>query len=159
MQSDCKDQRPMVRFVICTFYVSLGRLICCGRGGPYSQNVYPISDPVICCNFSNSQYIYGVRDFVTPQTIFVLFFFAIQCPWQHVTAKNGIPGQTDGIYTLFQTKMATSLPYFRLEMLENNTLWGGTYLYGLYMAPPRAQIVASVGMCCTLQEMASILCK
>ena len=45
------------------------------------------------------------------------------------TAKNGIPDQTDGIYTLFQTKTAKSIPYFRLEMLENGTLWGGTYLY------------------------------
>ena len=43
------------------------------------------------------------------------------------------PDQTDGIYTLFRTKMAKSIPYFRLEMLENDTLLGGTYLYGLYM--------------------------
>ena len=42
-------------------------------------------------------------------------------------------GQTHGIYTLFQTKMAKSIPYFRPEMLEIGTLWGGTYLYGLYM--------------------------
>ena len=42
------------------------------------------------------------------------------------------------MYTLFQTKMAKSIPYFRLEMLQNDTLWGGTYLYGLYMGlhPP-----------------------
>ena len=48
-------------------------------------------------------------------------------------SKNGIPDQTDGIFTQFQTKMAKSIPYFRLEMLDNGTLWGGTYLYGLYM--------------------------
>ena len=38
--------------------------------------------------------------------------------------------------------MAKSIPYFRPEMLENGTLWGGTYLYGLYIGvpppPPRA---------------------
>ena len=32
--------------------------------------------------------------------------------------------------------MAKSIPYFRLEMLENDTCWGGTYLYGLYMGVP-----------------------
>ena len=63
-------------------------------------------------------------------------FFAIQCPRQHVTAKNGIPDQADGIYTLFQTKMPKCIPYFRLEMLENDTLSGGTHLYGLYMGVP-----------------------
>ena len=53
-------------------------------------------------------------------------------------SKNGIPDQIDGVYTLFQTKIAKSIPYFRLEMLENDTLWDGTYLYGLYMGvhPP-----------------------
>ena len=68
---------------------------------------------------------------MTPKWCSCLFFLAIQCPRQHVTAKSGIPDQTDGIYTLFQTKMANSIPYFRLEMIENDTLWGGTYLYGL----------------------------
>ena len=42
---------------------------------PHSQNVYPISDPWRCGNFSNSQWIYGVRDFVMPQTMFAVFFF------------------------------------------------------------------------------------
>ena len=54
----------------------------------------------------------------------------------HVALKNVIPDQTDGIYTLFQTNMANYIPYYRLEMLENDTLWGGTYLYGLYMGVP-----------------------
>ena len=56
----------------------------------------------------------------------------------HVTLKNVSHDQTDGIYTLFQTKRAKSITYFRLGMLENYTLWGGTYLYGLYMGvyPP-----------------------
>ena len=67
---------------------------------------------------------------MTPKWCSCLFFLAIQCPRQHVTAKSGIPDQTDGIYTLFPTKMANSIPYFRLEMIENDTLWGGTYLYG-----------------------------
>ena len=91
----------------------------------------------MCGNFSNSQWIYGVRDFVAPQTMFAVFFVVINV---HVTlynirySKSGIPDQTDGISTLFQTKMAKSLPYFRLEMLENGTLWGGTlpiwFIYG-----------------------------
>ena len=51
-------------------------------------------------------------------------------------SKSGIPDQTYGIYTLLQTKMAKSILYFRLEMLENGTLLGGTYLYGLYMGGP-----------------------
>ena len=34
--------------------------------------------------------------------------------------------------SVFQTKMEKSIPHFRLEMLENGTLWNGTY-YGLYM--------------------------
>ena len=100
---------------------------------PDSQNVYPISDPVMCGKFGNCQQIYGVRDFVTPQTMFVSFFFAINVHGSTRYCKNGIPGQIDGIYTLFQTKMAKSIPYFRLEVLENETLFGGTYLYGLYM--------------------------
>ena len=64
------------------------------------------------------------------------FFFAINVYGNTRYSKNGIPDQTVGIYTLFQTKMAKSIPYFRLEMLENGTLWGGTYLYGLYMGVP-----------------------
>ena len=54
----------------------------------------------------------------------------------HVTLKTVSHDQTDGIYTPFETKMAKSIPYFRLEMLENDTLWGGTYLFGLYMGVP-----------------------
>ena len=40
------------------------------------------------------------------------------------------------VCVLFQSRKANSISYFRLEMLENNTLWGGTYLYGLYMGVP-----------------------
>ena len=76
----------------------------------------------------------GLRDATNDVRV---FFLPDQCPRQHkLLAKNGISDQTDGIYTLFQTKMAKSVPYFRLEMLENDTLWGGTYLYGLYMGVP-----------------------
>ena len=50
-------------------------------------------------------------------------------------SKNDIPDQTDGIYTLSDYN-DKSIPYFRLEMLENDTLWGGTYLYGLRMGVP-----------------------
>ena len=63
-------------------------------------------------------------------------FFAINDYGNTHYFKTGIPDQTDGIYTLFQTKIAKTIPYFRLEMLKNDTLWGGTYLYGLYMAVP-----------------------
>ena len=85
--------------------------------------------------------IYGVRDFagdfVTPQTMFVFFFlFVINVHGNTRYSKNGIPDQTVGIYTLFQTKMAKSIPYFRPEILENDTLWGGPYPYGLYMGVP-----------------------
>ena len=55
------------------------------------------------------------------------------CLWQHVTAKNGIPDQTDGIYTLFQTKMAKSIPYFRQEMLQMIS-FGAAHTYSIYMA-------------------------
>ena len=64
------------------------------------------------------------------------FFIANNVHGNTRYSKNGIPDQTDGIYTLFQTEMAKSIPYCRLEMLENGTLWGGTYLYGLYMGVP-----------------------
>ena len=77
----------------------------------------------------------GLRD--APNDVRV-FFFAINVHGNTRYSKSGIPAQTNGIYTLFQTKLAKSIPYFRLEMLENDTLWGGTYLYGLYMGvPPR----------------------
>ena len=65
-----------------------------------------------------------------------IFFLHDQCPRQHKLLKKSIPDQTDGIYTLFQTKMAKSIPNFRLEILENGTLWAGTYLYGLYIEVP-----------------------
>ena len=61
-----------------------------------------------------------------------IFFFAINVHGNRRYSKNGIPDQPDGIFILFQTKMAKSIPHFRLEMLENGTLWNGTY-YGLYM--------------------------
>ena len=71
-----------------------------------------------------------------PNDVRVFFFFAINVHGNTRYSKNGIPDQTDGICTLFQTKTAKYIPYFRLEMLENDTLWGGTYLYGLYMGGP-----------------------
>ena len=82
----------------------------------------------------NIKRIYGVKVFVTPQTMF--FFLWYNVCGNTLLPKNGIPDQTDRIYTPFQTKVAKSIPYFRQEMLENNTLWGGTYLYGLYMGVP-----------------------
>ena len=60
--------------------------------------------------------------------MFVFFFFAINVYGNTRYSKYAILDRTDGKYTLFQTKMAKSIPYFRLEMPENDTLWGGTYL-------------------------------
>ena len=106
---------------------------------------YPISDLTLTrstlfqtlwcvANSATLNRVYSVRYFVTPQTMFVFcFFFAINVHGSTRYSKNGIQDQIDGMYTLFQTKMAKSIPYFRLEMLENDTLWGGMYLYGFYM--------------------------
>ena len=80
--------------------------------------------------------VYSVRYFVMPQRMFMFFHLRSDVHGNTLYSKNGIPDQIDGIYTLFQTKIAKSIPYFRLEMLENDTLWGGTYLYGLYMGEP-----------------------
>ena len=46
--------------------------------------------------------IYSVPDFVTPLTMCAFFFFALQCPRQHVTAKM-VP----------QTKQTEYTPYLR----------------------------------------------
>ena len=85
----------------------------------------------------------GLRE--APNNVRV-FFFTINVHDNTRYSKSGIPDQTDGIGTLLQTKLAKSIPYFRLEMLENDTLWGSTYLYGLYMGvtpppPPPPQIL------------------
>ena len=48
------------------------------------------------------------------------FFFAINVHGNTSYSKNSIPDQIDGIYTLFQTQMTKSIPYFRLEMLARN---------------------------------------
>ena len=103
---------------------------------PDSQNVYPISDRYVWQLRQHSIDLRrtGLRN--APNDVHVYFFFAINVQGSTRYSKNGIPGQTDGMYTLFQTKMVKSIPYFRLEMLENDTLWGGPYLYGLYMGVP-----------------------
>ena len=63
----------------------------------------------------------GLRD--APNDVRQCFVeFAINVHGNTRYSKYDIPDQTDGIYTLFQTKMAKSIPYFRLEMLENDTL-------------------------------------
>ena len=69
---------------------------------PDSQNVYPISDPVRYGNFSNSQWIYGVRDFVTPQMMFAFFSSRSMSTATHVTLKM-----------VSQTKQTEYTPYFR----------------------------------------------
>ena len=68
---------------------------------PDSQDVYPISDPVRCGNFSNSQWIYGVRDVVTKRC---LRFFSSRSmsTATHVTVKM-----------VSQTKQTDYTPYFR----------------------------------------------
>ena len=71
--------------------------------------------PATCpCNMSPrvSRPWAGVRDFVTPQTMFaVSFSFFVHGSTRY--SKNGIPDQTDGIYTLFKTKMAKSITLFQ----------------------------------------------
>ena len=102
---------------------------------PDSQNVYPISDPVMCGNFSNSQWIYGVRDFMTPQTMFAVCFSS----WSMSTATHVT------LKMVSQTKRTEYTPYFRpkwqilypiSDMLENGALWGGTYLAYIWEYPP-----------------------
>ena len=107
-------------------------IIFLGGGVPPSpENPYPISDPTLK-TYTLFQTLWGV---VISANV---FFFAINVHGNTRYFKNVIPDQTDGVYTLFQTKMAKSTHYFRLEMLENDTLWGGQYIYGLYMGvhPP-----------------------
>ena len=70
----------------------------------------------------------GLRD--APNDV-RFFFFAINVHGNTRFSKSGIPDQTNGIYTLFQTKMAQSIPYFRLGMPEN-TLWGGIPIWLIY---------------------------
>ena len=111
---------------------------------PDSQNVYPISDPVMCGNFSNSQWIYGVRDFMTPQTMFAVCFSS----WSMSTATHIT------LKMVSQTKRTEYTPYFRpkwqhlypiSDILENGALWGGTYLYGLYMGVPPQELCEGGG--------------
>ena len=45
------------------------------------------------------------------------------------------------MYTLFQTKMAKSIPYLRLEMHKNDTLWGGVCLCGLCKGVPPSPLL------------------
>ena len=59
-----------------------------------------------------------------------LYFLKVNVYGNTRYSKTGIPDQTGGIYTLFQTKMAKSIPCFRLEMLENDTLWGNPLCQG-----------------------------
>ena len=73
----------------------------------------------------------GLRD--APNDVRGFFFFAINVHGNTRYSKNGIPDQTDRIYTLFQTKMAISIPYFRLEMLENDTSFGAAHTYMAYI--------------------------
>ena len=46
-------------------------------------------------------------------------------------------------HTLSQSKTTKSIPYFLLKMVENDTLWGSTYLHGWYMRVPPGRM-----MCC-----------
>ena len=51
-----------------------------------------------------------------PKRCSCCFFFAINVHGSTRYSKSGILDRIDGIYTLFQTKTAKSIPYFRLEM-------------------------------------------
>ena len=128
--------------VIIAQMIFLGGGVPPGPENPYpisdltqSQNVYPISDPVRYSNFSNSQWIYGVRDFVTPQTMFVFFFRKSMSTATHVTLKWYPRPNRRNIHPI-SDQMSKCIPYFRLEMLENDTLWGGIYLYAPPPPPP-----------------------
>ena len=111
--------------------------------------LHPISDQTLkmytlfqtlwCVTISATLNRFTAYGIVTPQTMCVFFFFefATNVHGNTCYSINGIPDQTDGRYTLFRPKWHTkSIPYYRLEMLENDTLWGGTYLYGLYNGVP-----------------------
>ena len=82
--------------------------------------------------------IYGIWDFVTPQTMFVFFSSRSMSTETHITLKMVSQTKHTEYYTLFQTKMEKSIPYFRLEMLNNDdTLWGGTtYMACIWVYPP-----------------------
>ena len=69
--------------------------------------VYPISDPARGSGNKDT----GPHD--TPNNACLLLNY-------------GTPDQTHRIYTLFQTNMAKYVLYFRLQMLENDTLKGST---------------------------------
>ena len=86
---------------------------------PDSQNVHPISDPVICGKFGNSIDLWRTGLLDASKDVRV-FFVRDQHPRKHTLAKNGIPDQIDGIYSTpyFRTR---SMPYFRLEMFPNAT--------------------------------------
>ena len=53
----------------------------------------------------------------------------MECLRRHVTGKV-VPQTKQTEYTIFQRKKINSVPYFRLEMLENGTLWGSRDLSG-----------------------------
>ena len=52
------------------------------------------------------------------------FQFAMHCPRRQISVE---------IIPYPRPKRQNRYPIFRLKMLENDTLWGGTYLYGWYM--------------------------
>ena len=116
-----------------------------------SKCIPHISDPVRCGNFSNSQWIYGIQDFAMSQTMFTGFFFAINVHSNTRYSKNGIPDQTDGIYTLFQTEMEKSTPYFRLEDAWKWCPFGAAHSYMAYICgstppPPPEHMIYQVSM-------------
>ena len=62
----------------------------------------------------------------------------IMITWSFVIFLGGsVP---PGVHTLFQSKKANFIPYFRPRMLENDILWGGAYpiclIYGSTPHPP-----------------------
>ena len=92
-----------------------------------------------------------------PKRCSCFFFFAIQCPWQHVTAKNGIPDQTDGIYTLFQTKMPKSIPYFSLGESKVNTSFA---FASKNIKPPNVQRHRKITVIyCSIRGAEAYLCE
>ena len=119
-----------------------GTLIIILGGGvpPGPENPYPISDQNIWFTIPyfrpDQECILHSKMYTLFQTYFQRFFsfatistlcflpFAMHCPRRHISIKiYPIPGQKHKIDTLFQTKKAKSIPYFRLKMFENDTLW------------------------------------
>ena len=71
-------------------------------------------------------------------TLYQTKIYDFSYPFSDLTPKICTPFQTVPCQnrTLFQTKKAKTIPYFRLKQLENHTLKCGTCPYSLYIGVP-----------------------